>query len=125
MFWSDHTGHACSRDRRCNRGNDINLKLSSELLHADDLNLEIYVSKPSLVLIHCSNDVPPEAKHRKRGGGFRPFVIQGRASAPLAPRKNSWDAALELIDLGLLVAHANYLAFLHASTMVLEASKLD
>ena len=88
-------------------------------------NLEIDVSKPSLVLIHCSNDVPPKAKHRKHGGSFRPFVIQGGARARLAPRKSSWDAALELIDLGLLVAHANYLAFLQASTMVLEASKLD
>jgi hypothetical protein len=83
------------------------------------------VSKPNLVLIHSSNNVAPEAKHRTPGGGFRPFIIQGGAHARLAPRKSSWNAVLELIDLGFLVAHANYLAFLQASTVVLEASELN
>jgi hypothetical protein len=83
------------------------------------------VSNRSLRLIHCSNDVAPESKHRKRGGSFRPLVIQGSARLRSAPRKSSWDTTLELIDLGFLVAHANYLAFLQASTMVLAASQLN
>ena len=32
----------------------------------------------------------------------------------------SWEAALELVDLALLISHANYLAFLQASITVLE-----
>ena len=37
------------------------------------------------------------------------------------PRESSWEAALKLIDLGLLISHVNYLAFLRASKIVLEA----
>ena len=37
------------------------------------------------------------------------------------PRESSWEAALKLINLGLLISHVNYLAFLQASTKVLEA----
>jgi hypothetical protein len=37
------------------------------------------------------------------------------------PRQNSWEAALELIKLGFLISHGNYLAFLQASMIVLEA----
>jgi hypothetical protein len=37
------------------------------------------------------------------------------------PRESSWEAALKLIDLGLLISHVNYLAFLQASKIVLEA----
>ena len=78
----------------------------------------------SLRLIHCSDDVEP--RHRKRSGGFRPLVIQGSAQhVRLVPRKSSLDATLELIDLGFLVAHVNYLAFLRASTTILAASKSD
>jgi hypothetical protein len=38
------------------------------------------------------------------------------------PRESSWEAALELIKLGFLVSHCNYLAFLQASITVLEAN---
>jgi len=31
----------------------------------------------------------------------------------------SWEAALELVDLGLVISHANYLAFLEASIAAL------
>jgi len=32
-----------------------------------------------------------------------------------------WEAAFELVDLGLLISQANYLAFLEASIAALEA----
>jgi hypothetical protein len=34
---------------------------------------------------------------------------------------SSWEAALELINLGFLISHGNYLTFLQASKTVLEA----
>jgi hypothetical protein len=37
------------------------------------------------------------------------------------PRESSWEAALELINLGFLISYENYLAFLQASKPVLEA----
>jgi hypothetical protein len=79
------------------------------------------MSKPRLLLIHCSNSVRPRAKHRPHGRSFRPSVIHGGALARSAPRESSWEAAFELINLGLLVSHSNYLAFLQASITVLEA----
>jgi hypothetical protein len=84
-------------------------------------NLEIDMSKPRLLLIHCSNGVQPAAKHRPRGRSFRPLVIHGGARARSVLRKNSWEAALELINLGFLISHCNYLAFLQAGITVLEA----
>jgi hypothetical protein len=84
-------------------------------------NLEIDMSKPRLLLIHCSNGVRPGAKHRQRGRSFRPLVIHGGARARSVPRESSWEAALELINLGFLISHGNYLAFLQASITVLEA----
>ena len=79
------------------------------------------MSKPRLLLIHCANDIRPEAKHRQRGRSFRPLVIHGGARARSVPRESSWEAALELIKLGFLVSHCNYLVFLQASITVLEA----
>ena len=84
-------------------------------------NLGIDMSKPRLRLIHCSNGVRPRAKHRQHGRSFRPLVIHGGARERSVPRESSWEAALKLIDLGLLISHVNYLAFLRASKIVLEA----
>ena len=84
-------------------------------------NLGIDMSKPRLQLIHCSNDIRPRAKHRQHGRSFRPLVIHGGARARSVPTESSWEAALKLIDLGLLISHVNYLAFLQASKIVLEA----
>jgi hypothetical protein len=84
-------------------------------------NLEIDMSKTRLLLIHCSNGIRPGAKHRQRGRSFRPLVIQGGAQARSVPRESSWEAALELINLGFLISHGNYLTFLQASKAVLEA----
>ena len=79
------------------------------------------MSKPLLLLIHCSKDIPRGAAQRQRGRGFRPVVIDGGARARSAPRESSWEAALELINLGCLICRGNYLAFLQASITVLEA----
>jgi hypothetical protein len=81
-------------------------------------NLEIDMSKPRLLLVRCSNGIRPAAK--QRGRSFRPVVIHGGARARSAPRESSWEAALELINLGFLISRGNYLAFLQASTTVLE-----
>jgi hypothetical protein len=79
------------------------------------------MSKPRLLLIHCSNGIRPGATHRERSCSFRPLVIHGGTRARSAQRESSWEAALELINLGFLISHGNYLAFLQASTTVLEA----
>jgi hypothetical protein len=79
------------------------------------------MSKPNLLLIHCSNGIRPGAEQRQRGRGFRPLVIHGAARARYAPRETSWEAALELVNLGFLVCHGNYVAFLQASISVLDA----
>ena len=77
------------------------------------------MSKPSLQLIHCSNGIRPGAKRRQNGRSFRPFVIHGGVRS--VPGERSWEAALELIDLGFSTYHGNYLAFLQAGIAVLEA----
>jgi hypothetical protein len=78
------------------------------------------MSKPSLQLIHCSNGIRPAAKRGQNGRGFQPVVIDGGVRSAAGAR--SWEAALELIDLGFLVCYGNYLAFLEASTAVLGGS---
>ena len=77
----------------------------------------IDMSKPRLRLIHCSNGIRPGAKHRQHSHSFRPLVINGGARAR-SVGGSSWEAALELVDLGFLISHANYLALLEASITV-------
>jgi hypothetical protein len=86
-----------------------------------DYNPGIDMSKPRLQLIHCSNDIPPRAKHRQHGRSFRPVVIHGGARARSAPRESSLETVLKLIDMGFLVHQLNYLAFLQASLTALES----
>jgi hypothetical protein len=43
-----------------------------------------------------------------------------RRESDIAPRENPWEAALDLINLGFLISHVSYLAFLQASLTVLE-----
>jgi hypothetical protein len=86
-----------------------------------DHNPGIDMSKPRLQLIHCSNDIPPRAKHRQHGRSFRPVVIHGGARARSAPRESSLETVLKLINLGFLVHQLNYLAFLQASLAALES----
>jgi hypothetical protein len=93
-----------------------------QLTQVSTKNLEIDMSKPRLVLIHCSNAVRPKAKHRQHGSSFRPLIIHGGARARPVPTKSSWEASGELVDLGFLISHGNYLAFLLASIIALEVS---
>ena len=83
-------------------------------------NLEIDVSKPRLLLIHCSNGIRPGAKHRQCRRSFRPFVIDGGSRAKSGPSESPWESALELINLGFFISHSNYLAFLQSSMTALE-----
>jgi hypothetical protein len=78
------------------------------------------MSKTRLQLIHCSNDIRPGAKHRRHARSFRPLVIHGGARARSVGGSSS-ETALELVGLGFLISHANYLAFLEASITVLGA----
>ena len=77
--------------------------------------------KPSLQLIHCSNDIRPAAKRRQDSAAFQPYVIPGGARS--VPVERSWEAALDLVDFGVLVCYRNYLAFLEASAAILACSK--
>jgi hypothetical protein len=79
------------------------------------------MSKPRLRLIHFSNGVRPGAKHRRRRRSFRPFVIDGGSRAKSVPSESPWESALELINLGFLISHSNYVAFLQSSMTALEA----
>jgi hypothetical protein len=79
------------------------------------------MSKPRLRLVHCSNGIRPGAKRRQHDRRFRPLVIQGAARERPVPKETSWEAALKLIDLGFLISHVNYLAFLQASVTILDA----
>jgi hypothetical protein len=84
--------------------------------------LEINMSKPRLVLVHCSNGIRPNAKRRDHGSSFKPWVIQGGAPARSVPGgESSREAALKLIELGFLVFQMNNLAFLEATIRVLDA----
>ena len=77
--------------------------------------------KAQLHLIHCSDDIGPEARHRRSDrSSFRPAVIDGGKRAIAVPAGDPWQAWLELFDLGLLVSRTNYLAFVAASLAALE-----
>ncbi len=76
--------------------------------------------KARLHLIRCSDDIEPDAMHRRRGRSFQLSVIDGGKPAIDAPREKLWGATLDLFDLGILVSQANYLAFVAASLTVLD-----
>lgn len=88
---------------------------------ADHRSWGINMSKARLRLIHCSDNAGSGTKDRGRDRSFRPLVLDGGRRADSAPKGNSWQAVLELFDLGLLVSQANYLAFLEASVAVFDA----
>jgi hypothetical protein len=83
-------------------------------------DLGIDMTKAHLHLILCSDDVGPEARHRRSGRSFRPSVIDGGKQAITVPAGDPWQAWLELFNLGLLVSRTNYLAFVAASLAALE-----
>jgi hypothetical protein len=67
--------------------------------------------KPRLRLIVCSQAIAPEASRRRR---FRPAVIDGGRRTNFSA-ENPLEGLLDLFDLGVLVAQANYLAWLAAT----------
>jgi hypothetical protein len=75
--------------------------------------------KARLHLIRCSDDIEPEAMHRRRGRSFQLSVIDGGKPAIDAPREKLSEAMLDLFDLGILVSQTNYLAFVAASLTIL------
>ena len=77
------------------------------------------MSKARLHLILCSGDVEPDARRRRRAGGFRPSVIEGGRRTIGVPADNPWEALRELFALGLLVSQASCLAFAGASVAAL------
>jgi hypothetical protein len=79
----------------------------------------MYMSKPSLHLIHSSNGGRPGEKSRRTRRSFRPFVIDSGVKS--VPSVRSWDAAPEPIDVGFLAFYRIYLAYLEASATVLGA----
>lgn len=81
---------------------------------------EVEMSKARLHLICCSDDVEPEAMHRRRGRSFQLSVIDGGKRAIAAPGEKLWEATLDLFDLGILVSQVNYLAFVAASLTAIE-----
>jgi hypothetical protein len=114
--------HQTTAGERNGRGAALTASIAWLLIAVSSTtSLEIDMSKPHLLLIHCSDDILAGTKGRQRGRSFRPLVIRGGARARSVLRQSSWEAALELIDLGFLVSHASYLAFMQASLTVLEA----
>jgi len=112
--------HQSTAGERNGRGAALTASIAWLLIAVSSTtSLEIDMSKPHLLLIHCSDGILVGAKGRQRGRSFRPLVIRGGARARSVPRQSSWEAALELIDLGFLVSHASYLAFMQASLTVL------
>ena len=83
-------------------------------------NLGIVMPKARLHLIRCSDDIEPEAMHRRRGRSLQLSVIDGGKPAIDAPREKLSQAMLDLFDLGILVSQTNYLAFVAAGLTALE-----
>jgi hypothetical protein len=83
-------------------------------------NLGIDMPKARLHLIYCSDDIEPEAMHRRRGRSIQLSVIDGGKRAIDAPREKLWETMLDLFDLGILVSQTNYLTFVAASLTALE-----
>jgi hypothetical protein len=79
------------------------------------------MSKPCLRLVHSSNGDQLQAVRRQRDRDSRPLLIQVAARAKSAPSESFLEAALKLINLGLLTSYHNYVVFLQASIAVLEA----
>ena len=78
------------------------------------------MSKARLHLIHCSGDVEPRARDRRRERSLRLTVIDGGRQAIVAERADPWEALLGVFGQVLLVAEANYAVILAASLTTLE-----
>ncbi len=74
-----------------------------------------------LHLILCSDDVEPETRRQRGERSFQPSVVDGGKQTTSVPADNPWTDLLDFFDLGVVVSHASYLAFLKASLAALES----
>jgi|Tabmets5t2r1_1033131.scaffolds.fasta_scaffold262352_1 hypothetical protein len=78
------------------------------------------MSKACLQLILCSDDVESRPRVRRRERGVKLSVIDGGRRAVAVERTNPWEALLGVFDLTVLIAQANYAAFVAASLTAIE-----
>ena len=76
--------------------------------------------KPRLRLIVCSQAIAPETS--RRGRRFQPAVIDGGRRTN-SPAENPLEGLLDLVDLGIWAAQANYLAWLAASLAAIASHR--
>ncbi|MCA6120089.1 hypothetical protein J6524_35385 [Bradyrhizobium sp. WSM 1738] len=81
------------------------------------------MSKARLHLIHCSDKIEPQARVRRRQRRFQLSIIDGGKRAIAAERENPWEGLIGLFDLAILVAEANYAAFVAASLATIEVHR--
>jgi hypothetical protein len=79
------------------------------------------MSKPRLLLIHCSNITQPR-KDKSEVKNFRPLLIRGRDRGTSDLKASSWELAFQLAELGMLASNRNYLALLQASMAVVTGA---
>jgi hypothetical protein len=72
------------------------------------------MSRLRLLLIRCST-ILRWRDAKLRGKFFRSLVIHKHGRAPRDLRENSWVLAFQVMELGLLFANGNYVAFLQAT----------
>jgi hypothetical protein len=82
------------------------------------------MSKPCLLLIHCSN-VLRRRKDKCAVSNFRPLVIHGGGRATSDLKASSWELAFQLAELGLLISNRNYIAVLQASLALVTGANSD
>jgi hypothetical protein len=82
------------------------------------------MSKPRLLLVHCSTILQPR-KDKSEVKNFRPFLIRGRDRGTPDLKASSWELAFRLAELGMLVSSRNYLALLQASMVVITGANSD
>ncbi|QOZ37430.1 hypothetical protein [Bradyrhizobium sp. CCBAU 53421] len=70
-------------------------------------------------LVLCS-DNGERAARRRRDRSFQPSVIDGGKQAASVLGDNPWIDLLDVIDLGVVLSQASYLALLGASLAVLR-----
>jgi|ERR1700722_6636591 hypothetical protein len=82
-------------------------------------NLEADMSKPSLRLVHRSDEARPSSSHRRRPQGFRPHIIQGGAISGYRPI-TALGFPVQFIGECLQISYESYLALLLTNLTVLS-----
>jgi hypothetical protein len=82
------------------------------------------MSKPHLLLIHCSNVIRGR-KDKRAVKNFRPLVVHGAGRVPPDLKASSWELAFQLAELGMLISSRNYVAVLQASIAFITGANSD